>query len=61
MLLGIIFILAGILIVVFERLLEVIVASLLIMIGVLLLSVSYRYKKMSKNTDNPYMNFFMRF
>jgi len=61
MFLGIIFILAGILIAIYPQLLSIIVASGLIIIGISLLSISYRYKKMSKHFENPWMDFFIRF
>ncbi len=61
MVLGIIFILAGILIVIYPPLLSIIVASVLILIGIGLLSVSYRYKKMSKHFENPWLDLFIRF
>jgi len=61
MFLGIIFILAGILIAIYPQLLSIIVASGLIIIGIGLLSISYRYKKMSKHFENPWMDFFIRF
>jgi hypothetical protein len=37
------------------------VASLLIVVGVIFLTISYRFKKMRKNVPNPYVNFFMRY
>ena len=58
---GIIFILAGILIAIYPPLLSIIVASILILIGIVVLSVSYRYKKMSKHFENPWLDFFVRF
>ena len=61
MFLGIIFILAGILIAIYPQLLSIIVASGLIIIGIGLLSISYRYKKMSKHFENPWVDFFIRF
>jgi multisubunit Na+/H+ antiporter MnhC subunit len=61
MILGLLFILSGILIVVFEPLLRVIVATMLIFSGVFLMFMSYHYKRMSKKFDNPYVDFFIRF
>jgi len=61
MLVGIIFIVVGILIAAYPQLLSVIVAALLILIGITLLSVSYHLKKMKRETDNPFVDFFIRF
>ena len=61
MLLGIMFILAGILIAVYPPLLSLVVAAILILIGISLVSISYHYKRASKHIDNPFINFFMRF
>ncbi len=61
MLVGIIFVLAGILIAVYPPLLSLVVAGMLILIGVSLISISYHYKKMSKHIDNPFVDFFIRF
>ncbi len=62
MILGLFFILSGILIVIFEPFLRVIVALLLLVIGFFLMSMSYYYKKTSKRSvDNPYVDFFIRF
>ncbi|MBU0548985.1 MAG: hypothetical protein KJ838_01505 [Candidatus Omnitrophica bacterium] len=61
MLLGIMFVLAGLLIAVYPPLLSLIVAGLLVFIGIGLILISYHYKKMSKHIDNPFMDFFIRF
>ena len=61
MLLGIMFILAGVLIAIYPPLLSFVVASLLILIGITLISISYHYKRISKHVDNPFVNFFVRF
>jgi len=61
MLLGIIFILSGILIAIYPPLLSLVVAMVLIIVGVGLISISYHYKKMSKRIDNPFVDFFIRF
>lgn len=58
---GLIFILAGILIAIYPPLLSIIVACILALIGIGLLSISYRYKKMSKHFENPWLDFFIRF
>jgi uncharacterized membrane protein HdeD (DUF308 family) len=61
MLLGIIFLLAGILIAIYPPLLSLVVAGVLILLGISLISISYHYKRMSKHFDNPFMDFFIRF
>ena len=61
MFLGIMFIIAGFLIAVYPPLLSLIVAGLLFFIGIVLVSISYHYKKMSKHMDNPFMDFFIRY
>ncbi len=61
MLLGIMFLLAGILIAIYPPLLSFVVAGMLIFIGISLISISYHYKRMSKHVDNPFVNFFIRF
>ena len=61
MFIGMLLIAAGILIAVYPPLLAIIVASVLIIIGVILITLSYRFKKMRRNTPDPYTNFFMRF
>ena len=61
MLLGIIFIVAGILIAIYPQLLSLIVAGVLIFIGIILISIRQHYKKISKRIDNPFVDFFIRF
>ena len=61
MITGIIFIIVGILIVAFPQLLSIIVATLLIMIGATIASVSYHFKKINKEFGNPFMDFFIKF
>ena len=61
MVVGIVFIIVGILIAVYPHLLSIIVAALLIMIGAILASMSYHYKKMKKEADNPFVDFFIRY
>lgn len=61
MLLGVMFILAGILIAIYPPLLSIIVAGLLILLGLGLISISYHYKKASKHFENPFVDFFIRF
>ena len=61
MLLGIVFIVAGILIAVYPQLLSLVVAGVLIFIGIILISIRQHYKKISKHIDNPFVDFFIRF
>lgn len=61
MAIGIIFIVVGILIAALPKLLSIIVAAFLIMIGVTLASMSYHFKKIQKETDNPFVDFFIKF
>lgn len=60
MVVGIILILCGILIAVYPPLLSLIVAGLLMSIGTILAVMSYRYKKMSKSFNDPFMDFFIK-
>ena len=61
MAIGIIFIIVGILIAAYPQLLSIIVAAFLIMIGVILALMSYHYKKIKREADNPFVDFFIRF
>ncbi len=61
MITGIILVILGIMIIAYPQLLSIIVAVFLIMVGVTLASVSYRFKKMQKETNNPFVDFFIRF
>lgn len=61
MIIGVIFLIAGILIAIYPMLLSLIVASMLIFIGVFVIAVNYHYKRMSKRFDDPFMDFFIRF
>ncbi|NQU94741.1 MAG: DUF3096 domain-containing protein [Candidatus Omnitrophica bacterium] len=61
MAIGIIFIVVGILIAAFPKLLSIIVAAFLIMVGVTLASMSYHFKKTQKETNNPFVDFFIKF
>ena len=61
MVLGVIFIMSGILIAVYPPLLSLVVAAVLILIGISLISISRYYKRTSRHIDNPFVDFFMRF
>ena len=61
MFIGALFILAGIMIALNPPLLSFIVASMLILVGLGLVSASYHYKKMAKQFEDPFMDFFIRF
>jgi len=60
MFLGIILILCGILIAIYPPLLSLIVAVILMSAGIFVFMVSYRYKKMARHFDNPFIDFFMK-
>jgi hypothetical protein len=36
-------------------------AASLLIVDVIFLTISYRFKRMKKNAPNPYVNFFMRY
>lgn len=61
MLIGILFILAGILIALFPPLLSFIVAALLVFFGVIFLYLGYVYRKAARTHEDPFINFFFRF
>ena len=61
MIVGIIFVVVGIMIAAYPQLLSIIVAAFLIMIGLALASMSYHFKKSKRETDNPFVDFFMKF
>lgn len=61
MILGFVFICAGVLIAVYPPLLSIIVASVLILIGIGITSFSYRLKKTQRRSDDPFLDFFFRF
>ncbi|OGW74648.1 MAG: hypothetical protein A2Z72_04950 [Omnitrophica bacterium RBG_13_46_9] len=61
MIVAVTFIVVGILIAAFPQLLSMIVAAFLILIGITLASISYHYKKMKRDFDNPFMDFFIKF
>jgi len=58
---GIIFVIVGVLIAAFPQLLSIIVAAFLIMVGVTLASISYHFKKVKREADNPFVDFFIKF
>ena len=61
MAIGIIFVIVGILIAAYPQLLSMIVAAFIILIGITLLSISYHLKKANKETNNPFVDFFIRY
>lgn len=61
MIFGIVLIIAGVLIALYPPLLSIIVAMILILLGATFASISYRYKKMRRHFENPFMDFFIRF
>lgn len=60
MILGVVFILAGIFIAVYPQLLSLIVAFILIFAGISFISMGYYYRKISRRFDDPFLNFFFR-
>ena len=60
MVIGIILIVCGIMIAMYPPLLSLVVAVLLIFAGLVLAMASYRYKKMSRQIDDPFLDFFMK-
>ena len=60
MVLGIMFIIAGILIALFPPLLSIIVAIMLIFIGLVFVTLSHRLKKAQRHFGDPFFDFFMR-
>ncbi|MCQ9206726.1 MAG: DUF3096 domain-containing protein [Omnitrophica bacterium] len=61
MAIGIFFVIVGILIAAYPQLLSMIVAAFIILIGITLLSISYHLKKSNKETNNPFVDFFIRY
>jgi drug/metabolite transporter (DMT)-like permease len=61
MVFGIALIVAGILIAVYPQLLSLIAASLLIFSGLFFVFLSYSYKKIARQSEDPMMKFFIRF
>ena len=61
MLLGIVLVISGILIAVYPQLLSLIVSFLLIFIGMVMLLLRYQLKKMTREWENPFVDFFIRF
>ena len=61
MLAGIVLILAGVLLVVFPPLLSIIVASFLILAGVIAILVARYNRKYQRHFDNPGIEFFFRY
>ncbi|MCF7873596.1 MAG: hypothetical protein K9L84_02540 [Candidatus Omnitrophica bacterium] len=60
MVLGIIFLLAGILIAVYPPLLSLIVAAVLIILGIFSLYIGYQLKKMDRKFGDPFIDFFFK-
>ena len=61
MLLGILFVLTGVLIAIYPMLLSIIVAVFLIFVGISLLVMHHHFRKASRDFDNPFMKFIIRF
>ncbi|MBN1404984.1 MAG: hypothetical protein JW946_00510 [Candidatus Omnitrophica bacterium] len=61
MILGIFLVMMGVLIIAYPQLLSIIVASILILIGLTIMSVSIRFKAMHRHADNKVTDFFIRY
>jgi uncharacterized membrane protein HdeD (DUF308 family) len=61
MLVGIIFIIAGILLVVYPPLLSIVVAAFLIFAGVMAISIARYNRKYQRHFENPTVEFFFRY
>jgi cytochrome c biogenesis protein CcdA len=57
---GIVFIIAGVLLVLYPPLLSIIVATLLIFIGVLIIAIVRNERKLQRHHQNPTIEFFFR-
>jgi Flp pilus assembly protein TadB len=60
MVLGTVLIFCGLMIAIYPPLLSIIVAVLLLILGSFIFVMSYRYKKMAKKYDDPFLDFFMK-
>lgn len=60
MLIGIFFILAGILIWIYPKILAIIVSSILVFIGAIIVLMSLRFRRVSKEWQNPFVKFLFR-
>lgn len=58
---GIILIISGILIAIYPKLLSLIVSFLLIFTGLSILFIRHHLKKLSREWQNPFIDFFIRF
>ena len=61
MIIGILFIMAGVMIELYPPLLSMIVAAIFLFVGISLISISYHYKRLSQRVNNPYVDFFFCF
>lgn len=61
MILGLAFIGAGVLIALYPQLLSLIVSFLLIFIGLTILFIRYQLRKVEKQWENPFIDFFLRY
>jgi len=58
MIIGLIFILVGIMIAVYPQLLSLIIASFLILIGVIFITMGYHARKISRRFGDPFVDYF---
>jgi Flp pilus assembly protein TadB len=61
MITGILLIVCGMMIVLYPPLLSIVVGALIISAGSILCVISYRYKKMSRRIEDPFLDFFVKF
>lgn len=61
MIFGVLLIACGIMIMLYPPLLSIIVGSIVILGGLILCVVSYRFKKMSRRIEDPFLDFFVKF
>lgn len=61
MVLGIVFIVCGILILIYPKLLAIVVACTLIFWGISFVAIGYQCKKASRSMGSPYADFIFRF
>ena len=57
---GIILIIAGILILMYPLLLSIIIATLLTLLGVIVVSIAYHNRKLRRHYENPIVELFFR-
>ncbi|MBM3248523.1 MAG: DUF3096 domain-containing protein [Candidatus Omnitrophica bacterium] len=61
MLIGLLFIISGILIFAYPQILAFITAVFLFSVGFSLIVMHFHFRRVVRNSDNPFFNFFIRF